>query len=98
MVSHSTRGVFRVTEDHVTTTTGHASLRGLFKSLDVDRLRLAFLLCFRLQTGVATRGELVLELLNATRRVDVLELTRIERMAAVANINLQFLARAARLE
>ena len=46
----------------------------------------------RLKTGVGTSGELVLELLNPSSRVYELQLARVERMANIANVNLQFLA------
>ena len=48
-----------------------------------------------LQAGIAGAGELVLELLDAAGRVDELQLARVERMASVANIDLQLRLRAA---
>ena len=42
------------------------------------------------QAGIAGGGELLLELLDAARRVDVLQLARVEGMADVADIDLQF--------
>ena len=59
------------------------------------RLRLLTAL---LQACIAAAGELVLELLNTSSRVDILQLARIERMASVANVDLQFLAGTSGLE
>ena len=56
------------------------------------------LLLAALDAGVAGGGELVLELLDPAGRIDELQLARIEGMADVADIDLQFLARAARGE
>ena len=53
---------------------------------------------FRLQTCVSTSRELVLELLNSSSRIDVLELAGVERMASIANIHFQFLADTAGLK
>jgi hypothetical protein len=50
-----------------------------------------------LDTGVAG-GEFVLELFNPTRSIDELQFAGIERMANIANIDLQFFAGAARDE
>ena len=61
-------------------------------------LRLALLLLRALQTGVAAAGEFALKLFNTTRRIDVLQLARVERVAAVADVDLQLLARAACLK
>ena len=47
------------------------------------------LLLAALQAGVAGRGELLLELLDAAGRVDVLQLAGVEGVAGVANIDLQ---------
>lgn len=44
------------------------------------------------QRSIGSSRELVLELLNSTRRVDIFQLARKERMAFTANIDPQFLA------
>ena len=51
----------------------------------------ALLFFLLLQAGVAGGGELVLELLDAAGRVDELQFARVERMADVADIDLQLL-------
>jgi hypothetical protein len=48
-----------------------------------------------LKTGVSTSGELVLELLDPTGSINELELSGVERMADIANVDLEFLAGAA---
>lgn len=55
------------------------------------------LLCLflRCQAAVAARGELLLELVDPTSRVDVFQLAGVERMTRVANINLQLGSNAA---
>lgn len=61
----------------------------LFVALFRGLFRTAF------QTGVVAAGELVLELLDASRRVDKLEFARVEGVARVADIDVQFFLRAA---
>src|SRR5262245_20471100 len=48
-----------------------------------------------IEARVAGRRKFAFELLDPTSRVDELQLARVERVADVANIDLQFLARAA---
>jgi hypothetical protein len=48
------------------------------------------------QAGVTGGGKLVLKLLNATCRVDELQLARVKRVASAADIDLEFFARASR--
>src|SRR5579863_7545621 len=55
-------------------------------------------LLIALQTGVASRGELVLELLDPSGRVDVLQLARVEGVASAANIDFELGHRATRGE
>ena len=50
------------------------------------------------KAGVGSGSELVLELLNTTCGVDELEFARIERMANVANVDLQLFTSATGLE
>jgi hypothetical protein len=54
------------------------------------------LLLAALEAGITGGSKLVLELLDAAGRVHELQLARIERMAHVADIDLQLLASAAR--
>src|SRR5690606_19887933 len=42
-----------------------------------------------LQAGITSRGELVLELLDTSGRVDELQLARVERMASAADVDFQ---------
>ena len=51
-----------------------------------------------LQASIRASGELVLELLDAPRRVHKLQLARIKRMASAANVDLQFSANTASFE
>lgn len=60
-------------------------------------LRLGFLLSL-LQAGVGSVGEFGLELFDSAGGVDVLQLTGVERVASVANVDFEFLPRATRLE
>ena len=62
-----------------------------------NSLRLALLLA-GLQAGIGAAGKLRLEFLDTTRRVDVLQLARVERMASAADIDFQLFSRAARLK
>ena len=55
-------------------------------------------LLWLLQASVGTSGELVLELLDAARRVNELQLARIKRMAGAANVDPQFIANTASRE
>ena len=48
-----------------------------------------------LKTGIGTRGELVLELFDPTGGINELELTRVERVADIANVDLEFFSGAA---
>ena len=57
-------------------------------SLGLGRGGFGGLLLAALQAGVAGGGELLLELLDPPRRIDVLQLARVERVAVVANIDL----------
>ena len=45
-----------------------------------------------LKTGVSTRGELVLELFDPTGGINELELSGVERVADIANVDLKFFA------
>ena len=56
--------------------------------LPVRRLRRGLLLPAS-ETGIAGADELLPKLLDPARRVDVLQLARIERMAGVADVDLQ---------
>src|SRR5689334_22674989 len=60
--------------------------------------RMRALLLATLQAGITGSGELVLELLDATSRIDELQFARVEGMAHAADIDLQLLAGAARRE
>ena len=60
-------------------------------------LLLAALLGF-LQARVGAGCELILEFLNAARRVNKFQLARIKRVASAADVELQFVANAARLK
>lgn len=51
-----------------------------------------------LQAGIASIGKLLLELFDASGRVDKFQLAGIERMANVADVDLQLFSRAARRE
>lgn len=62
------------------------------------RSLLARLLLLALQAGVTSSGKLGLELLDAAGRVNITQLARVERMASVADVDLEFLASAASLE
>lgn len=45
-----------------------------------------------LKTGVSTRGELILELFDPTGGINELELSGVERVADIANVDLEFFA------
>ncbi len=45
-----------------------------------------------LEAGIGTSGELVLELFDPTGGINELELTRVERVADIANVDLEFFA------
>lgn len=51
-----------------------------------------------MQAGIGAGGEFVLELLDTTSGIDVLEFAGVERMALTANVDLQFLADASCFE
>ena len=61
-------------------------------------LRIALLLGSLLEAGIAARGKLALELFDSPRRIDILQLARVKRMATAADIDLQLLARATGLK
>jgi hypothetical protein len=63
-----------------------------------ERGELLGLLFLGLQTGIAAGRKLGLKFLDSSSRIDVAQLARVKRVADVADIDLQFLPRAPRLE
>lgn len=61
-----------------------------FGLLDTTTAQLLLFLLWLLKTCIRTSRKLLLELVDTSRRVDELQLAGVERMASVANVDLQF--------